>query len=167
MGNYSKKEYEPKIDLSLPKLTSFERSVLRVEILLLGNKSGFYKSHIEKYLNAPEGVTDKALESLGAVEFNGFWFHPHFYHNIRENFIGYTCHQGRTSVEDIKRMAGEQIQANPGIAVHKLMYALRLYSPNDLSKTLRAILLDNIDRNLCYAVSCYLYRHFGVAYQVM
>ncbi|RLL19019.1 hypothetical protein [Acinetobacter chengduensis] len=154
-------------DLCLPELSNFERNVLRVEILLLNNSNGFFKSHIEKYLSSASTSVDEVLTALGAKELNGFWVHPHFYHNVRDGFMSYRNNSFGNSYEEAKIIVSQAIEENSAVPLHRLMRALRLHHPQDLLQVMRMILRDNYDRFTCHAVSCYMFRHFGHIHQVI
>lgn len=144
----------------LPELTQFEKKVRRIEMLLLENPTGFYKSHIKAYMRATsDQELDEVLNTIEAKDLDGFIVHPHFYFNIRYN--GATIHVTRDNDVTASQII-DLIDQNPEIPVHRLMKVARLYDPEDLKKTLLSRTGYEHLKSVQHIASCYLLRHFNI-----
>lgn len=144
----------------LPELSQFEKTVRRVEMLLLENPAGFFKSHLKTYLRATsDKELDEVLSAVEAQELDGFWVHPHFFFNIRYN--GATIHVVRDNDVTANQVI-ELIKVDPEIPVHRLMQKARIYKPNDLVTVLLSRTSYEHTKQVQHIASCYLLRHFNI-----
>ena len=144
----------------LPELSQFEKKVRRIEMLLLENPTGFFKSHIKTYIRATsDQELDEVLKAIEAQEVDGFIVHPHFFFNIRYN--GATTHIHRDNDVTANQVI-ELIRINPEILVHQVMQKARINNPNDLVTVLLARTNYEHPKQVQHIASCYLLRHFNI-----
>lgn len=167
MGIYHPKEYEVRRNLHLPELSQSEKNIRRIEMLLLKNKDGFFKSHLNAHLNGLKGELDEALTAIGAKEFRGFWVHPHFYFNVRDGFTKYQCCFNAAPFEVLSITAVNLIINNVVIPVHQLMREVGIHNPENLVQLLRHYLIYEKSMASRHTVSCYLLRHFGIRHHII
>lgn len=145
---------------NLPELSTFDKKVRRLEVLLLENPAGFFESHIKSYLGTTSEEVHQVLNTLQAQQLNGFWVHPHFYFNIRHDGADlYNCAKPvETSIAQIITA----IANDPMIPVHSLMRMAKLYHPNDLIRALKLQTSFEVHKETQHIASCFLYRHFNI-----
>lgn len=147
----------------LPVLTTFEKKVRRIEVLLLDNPHGCFKSSIQSYASATSEETNEILTILDAKELDGFWVHPHFYYNVRADG---TKFEANTQTESTASKVIALISIDPLIPVHKLMRQADIYDPKDLVTALRMQTSHEIHKQIQHIASCFLYRHFNIRHIV-
>ncbi len=154
-NGYSSSSYK------LPELTPFEKKARRIELLLLENPAGFYKSHLKTFVGAlNDQEIESVLDKLHAKELDGFWIHPHYFYNIRYN--GATYVPVFSEEEASLNRIINAINQDPLIPIYQLMRLCRFYSPNDLVTALLSQTQYEVHKENQYIASCYLLRHFNI-----
>lgn len=147
----------------LPVLTTFEKKVRRIEVLLLDNPHGCFKSSIQSYASSTGEETNEILTMLDAKELNGFWVHPHFYYNVRADGANYEADK-QTEITASKVIS--LISIDPLIPVHRLMRLANIYDPKDLVTMLRMQTSHEVHKETQHIASCFLLRHFNIRHVV-
>lgn len=149
------------IKFNLPEMTAFEKKVRRIELLMLENSQGFYKSSLKAYAGSNERLDD-VLKEIGAVEMGGFWIHPHYYHNVRHGHANYKVSQHSVLTEETADLVSEILNRDPSIKVHSLLRMSRMVKHQELIVILQYLAESSKDKPKQYIAAAYLYRQFGI-----
>lgn len=149
------------IHFDIPEMSMFEKKVRRLEMVMLENSNGFFKSALKQFVGTYERL-EEALALIGAVEFGGFWVHPHYYHNVRHGHATYLVSQHSVLTEETADKVAALLIANPEIKVYELLRITKIVNPKELIIILQYLAESVKDKRNQFAAACYLYRHFDI-----
>lgn len=149
------------IKFDLPVMTAFEKKVRRIELLMLENSQGFYKSSLKAYAGSNERL-EEALNQIGAVELGGFWVHPHYYHNVRHGHANYKVSPHSVLTEETADLVVSILDKDPLIKVHALMRMAHMVKHQELIAILQYLAEFTKDKQKQFSAATYLYRQFGI-----
>lgn len=153
--------------LDLPQLTSFERSVRRIEMLLISSPEGFFRSHLRTYSCTNDAELDVILNHLKAEEFHGFWVHPHYSKNMRYGHALFTVNQHEVEHSYCKIDVMPFLRIDPDMPLYQLMRRLHLKNPETLEECLVFITQNGATLEDRHLASCYLFRHFAISIKII